>query len=122
MSIRIKSVRPERIRGKFALVIEPRITPRLFEEMRRILGDTSPIAERSPLLNSIGLEYANGFLLFDSPKADDYLKRCIESLLNKAGERVAAAETIGVQQAVARQSKEDELIRAVADGFGIPIE
>ncbi len=122
MSIKIKSIRPELIRGKFALVTEPKITRRLFEEMERILGETSPIAERSPLLNSVALQYADGFLLFASPKPDGYLKRSIENLLNKAEERVALSVTGAAQLAASKQSKAEESIQAAADGFGIPIE
>ncbi len=122
MSIKIKSIRPELIRGKFALVTEPKITLRLFEEMQKILGDTSPIAQRSPLLNAVGLEFADGFLLFSSPKPDDNLKQSIENLMNKAEERVAVVVTASAQLAAIKQAKLQDSIRAAADGFGIPIE
>jgi hypothetical protein len=117
----MKGFAEQRIQGKFVLMTEPPITRKLFDEIQRILRDPSPIATKKPLLNSIGLEYADGCLLFNSPKVDDHLKRNIQSLLDVAEKNMANADTTAAQLAAIRKSQQDESIQAAAEGFGIPV-
>jgi len=100
---------------KVAFRTEPQIDAPTFEQIRRLLNQSS-------VLKGVGMELSEGYLVVMHPTFTPDLAKNVTDLLNAAEKAVWQAREDARRREELEQTEKNNAIQSAANAFGVPVE